>query len=524
MSSWRSTTWLLIAASSAGLIDPAFAGEVILGAETSIRYDTNVAHTDTDEKDDGIADMGPTLRLREESRQLKYDLYYAPAYLQYFTEDQLSTWRHYARAQARYDLDERTSFTVFDRFYYTPSVVEAFIDSGGAATPTSTLGTQKYLFNDVGVGASHLFTNRLQGNLQLSNSIYEPKQDDTTSSTTWGGSTDLLYALTQTDRVGGGFGFNQQKYEPPFQPANRTRFYQFFGTWVHDFDPTWNFTVSAGPSLIDPDDPSLDNASVLAQPIPFASEARTYVSSTCEEVGGVRIFNPNTCSLSESEVLFDSLVNELIAGGLDAAAADAEARALLLDKVPPVLLTNTSSGGSAKAKVTYFASASMTKRWRNWEAILTYTRSAGSSSGFGTSNLLDTVSAVGVWRPSPLWYISLTGRWDQRQTASEQSVLVATVNPAGATFDSSVGPIAIPNVVELNGLTTVKVDSNDSLRDLSFLLYAQRRLTKRFTVFGKASYYNQKAKGDLSRGNNFDNAIVSIGIRYELAPIEIPFL
>jgi len=525
MSHRRSATWLLIAASSAGVVEASRAGELVVGAETSVRYDSNVGRTENNEKDDGIADLGPTVRLRENAGTLKYDVYYAPAYLQYFTHsDELSTWRHYARAQASYDLDERTTFSLADRFYYTPSVVEAFIDSGGAADPTSTLGTKKYLFNDASIGAARLFTSRLRGTLQLTNSIYEPKNDDDVSSATWGGSTDLLYALTPTDRIGGGLGINQQKYESSLQPATKTRFYQLFGTWVHDFDPTWNFAISAGPTLIDPEDPDLGGQTLTTNPLPIVGDEQNFLVAGCPERGGEVIFDASRCGLSQPQELRDTLEDALVAGGVAQPAAEIEAQQLLVDASQNVVLTNTASSGSAKSKVTYFASASMTKSWRNWEATLSYTRSAGSSSGYGTSNILDTVSAVGVWQPSPLWYFSLTGRWDQRETASKQSVVVATVDPQGVTFLSTIGPITIPNVANLNGLTTAKVDSNDALRDFSVLLYGQRRITKRLTVFGRASYFDQKAKGDVSRGRDFKDAIVSLGVRYEFTPIEIPFL
>ena len=516
--------WLALAATPIAVAGPACAADLVFGTDTSLRYDSNVGRTEHDTKQDGLVNAGPTVRLREEGGDLLYDLYYAPAYLQYFTETELSTWSHYARGQGSYLLDERTSFTFDDRFYHAPSVVEALIASGGAANPTATFGTEKYLQNDAMVGASHLFTSRLRGSVQLSNSIYDPKGNDRVASTTWGGTAELLYAFTGAERIGGGFGFNQQKYEPPFQPSSRTRFYQVYGTWVHDFDETWNFSVTAGPTLIQPENTNLSTSTVVANPIPSAGNGQTYITSTCPRSGSNIVFDPAKCSLSAPQALRNSLVNQLVAGGLSTAAASNEADFLLTLASQPVVLTNTGGGGSSQNSITYFASASMSKKWRNWESWLTYTRNAGSSSGYGTSNILDTLSAVVVWRPSPLWWFSLTGRVDQRHTATEQSVLVATANPAGVTFGTSVGPINFPDLVALNGLTTVKVNNSDALRDYTLLLYGQRRLTKHLTVYGQGTFFKQKPQGNLATGTDYNDVTASLGVRYELPAIHVPFL
>jgi len=514
----------VVAASAALAGGSVRAAELLPGAETDVRYDSNVSRVEHDPDQDGILDVGPTVRLREQQQPLHYDVFYHPSWLQYFTHGGLSTWQHYARAQGGYDLGERTGFTFDDSFYYSPSVVESFINSGGAANPTSTVGSEKYLLNDVQLGASHLFTPRLRGSIQLQNSLFDPTNNDRTSSISWSANSDLLYALTPSNRVGGGLGFNLQKYEPSLQPSSRTRFYQAYGTWVHDIDATWNFSVSAGPTLIVPEDTSFAGASVQANPIPVAGLAQTYVTSTCPTQGGVPVFQPAECRLSPPGLLDAELQAALINAGLSPAAAQNEAHSLEISASQPVVLTNTGGGGSSSNQITYFAAASMTKSWRDWRAVLSYTRNAGSSSGYGTSNVLDTVSLVTVFEPSPVWYFSLTARFDQRATASSQSVLVATVNPAGASFASSVGTITIPDVVTLSGLTTVKLDSSEQLRDYAVLLYGQRQLTKHLTVFLQGSYYTQKAQGKVSAENNYNDAIVSVGVRYELEPIHIPFL
>lgn len=501
----------------------ASAAEVSVGAETTVDYDTNVARTSTNETDDGSVRAGPTLRLKEPDGDLTYELFYRPMWHQYFTVHGISGMEQYALGKLDWRPSARSELSVSDTFYVVPTVQQQFISSNALGNPTYAPGNNKYLLNDATVQGGYLFTQRLRGVLTLTSSIYEPKQKSETPSQSASGDLSLLYALTPNARVGGGFNFTNQNYQPDVGQDTTTRFYQGYALAEYDFDPTWTFSLNAGPAWVDASQPDLSGTSTTVATVPLTSNGQPISLSTCPRASGAPILDTGCQNSSTS--FATQIQNALIAAGAPNDLNTAiEAFNLSLESNPAHTVTTAGPQPSGSGgQLTYFAAATLRKRWETVTGSLSYSRNANSASGYGASNVLDSVIANAEWTPTQLWTLVFTARLDQRKTAADQAVLRVGFNPAGfAIAGTSQGTLLFPDIASSQDLRTVLLKNSSSIG--SYTLYGTvfRKLTKRLTAFGRVSWYQQSTQGDFSSANDYKDFIVSLGLRFELEPWKIP--
>ncbi len=120
--------------------------------------------------------------------------------------------------------------------------------------------------------------------------------------------------------------------------------------------------------------------------------------------------------------------------------------------------------------VSFFASASLEKRWREASFSVSYTRSESGGSGSVTSQVLDSVDVTFRYDPRPDWHFDLIGRWNQRQTLSD---------------------------IDLTGFAGTVANQNDS-QIFQAQARASHRLTKRVSIRADFTYQNQQTEQDAS--------------------------
>lgn len=505
------------------------AAELVLGVDAETRYDTNVFRREAD-TDDYSGKLGPTLRLRERQGPAKYDFLLRSQYQQYWDIHNVSATDYYGRGSLDWDLSERTTFSFDETFYHTPSLIQQTIASEATGDPnlgpSLVQGHEYYTINDASASVSHLLSRRLRWTSSASSNVYEPHGSGRTSSLTFSGDSGLAFSLDPKNVLGGGLGFTDQGFSPEGGTTAHTRFYQLFGTYTHLFDQTFTFTMQAGPTMVDNDTPEFGTTSdsVTLTPHSTSGGSTSVIDlSSCPTTDGVAIFT-NECGFgatSVEQLAFD----DLIARG--ASFTDAVTGAAEIAQQVQTGVGTLPIGAPPKAKsssLTYFASTSLEKRWRNLVGTLGYRRSASSSSGLAVSSVLDTVSGGVTWQPSPLWYLSFSARFDRR-TASGDQVTQLIVLDDQRLFTTSVLPAAtLANVGSGSSIRLQKINSDQKIDGFTFFATANRRFSRRLVGIARLTYFTQKQKFTGFRGTKYDQWVASLGMQWEFDPIQIPFL
>lgn len=524
----------LLAASALILASvPARAAEVVLGAEASADWDNNIANTIPATSDFSFR-LAPTLRLREVRGDLTYDLYYRPRYQIYTRFHELNEWEHLVNGRLSYRIGPTTKVSLANQFYRfsnTTQQVEQIVDQNLLATSAliTTFGPELANLNSVSGSIEHSFAPLWFGKIDLSNDYYDPdpKVRANSSSTVAQGS--LLYGITRLDRIGGGLSATFQEFSSTeFQQESSTNYYQVFASWNHEFSPTWSFDVQAGPTWVDPSPPSQESFATL----PFGEYPTSTVNGRASVIG-IAACPPDA---NGDRFLFDCRITDPTAqtfpvGGIDV-TGDGVADAVLAS---PTLAEITSTGArvptsgqvtSGGSSLTYFAAATMTKRWTETiDTSIRYTRNAASTASNGVATIVDVVTATANWRPSPLWTFQLTGLYTHRSESSEgASGQALLVGPSPGVISDSLGtPLATLPITRIIG---VRFQNGLSKRDIDQYaagLRADYRITKNLSTFARSHYFYQQSKirGISAFDSSYDSYTFELGLRYEFDPFQL---
>lgn len=531
------------------------AAEVVLGAQSTVAYDDNVFRSSTAEVNDGSIRFGPSIRLRENRSTLTYDLLYQPAYKAFLETRGISGFEHVANGRLNWKPSQRTEFSFSEVYYLLPttqlqnfaiSQTDAVTGLPESSDPIVTQGRRDIQNHATTLTGAYLFTPRLRGEIRLEQTLFDEealenpfggiidafgtptsKQIGALESGAYSVDGSMLYSLTRATRLGGGMNATYQSFHQHDISAERAQYYQTYGMLVHDFDPTWNLTVSAGPAWTRSSEQSTPGEvrTALIPSLPFAGDYFVYDASSCvladqSDFGDVTA----NCSL-----LPTSLATQA-AATFPALGSSELLRVAGIEALLPGLRSVASSDQvDNSGSLTYFASIAMRKAWREFVGTLSYRRSASASGGVSSTSVLDTTAAVITWRPSPLWFASFTTRWDLRSSTSD-SLQVGSytfaANPTVATGIASQPSVVIPGAIGVSGVNLERDKNPLDISSLTLALAVERKLTRRLDTFVRSTWFQQSSKRAQRFGGTtkYDDLRIEVGVRYELAPIEVPFL
>jgi hypothetical protein len=294
------------------------------------------------------------------------------------------------------------------------------------------------------------------------------------------------------------------------RPASDTNYYNLFGSWNWLFDETTSFNIQAGPALIQS---SQDAASATApvQSIQFATN----------KDGSLQVFenNPALCPmLKGNTVLFDNAGTTCPQINIPTSnpAAIAYITSPLTNPTAPVpYLTPPQSVNDTV--LTYFASASLTKRWSpTLASSLGFQRQENGASGIDGGAVLDAVTLNNTWRISERWDLSMRADWTQRQSATSGSRVFVIPGTAAVP--------GVPNVA--NAANLVQLDSSNSLDTQRWGMAARiaYRLTKNTVTALQYAYNKQSSQGDtVGQNSDFDDHLLTFTVQYNFEPIGLPW-
>ena len=320
--------------------------------------------------------------------------------------------------------------------------------------------------------------------------------------------------------MGGGFSFSRQSFDKTFnRPASDTDYYNLFGSWEWLFDETTSFDIQAGPALI--------HSNQDAPPSTIANQDRRPFQSSADDSDGIPtailVVQLQRCARSWTAAPCCSTTPATPVARRSLVARDpstpprsrcdhVDAPLVDLGYLPgsePESVTDT--------RVTYFANASLTKRWSpTLVSSLTYTRQDDTASGIDGGAMLDAVTLSNYLADlGPLGCLGARGL-DAAQVGDGR---VAGVRGPGDR-PSAVAGVGLPDVASAANL--VQIDSSDSLDTQRWGTAARLayRLTKNTVTALQYAYNKQSSNGDtVGQTSDFDDHLVTFTVQYNFEPI-----
>jgi hypothetical protein len=198
--------------------------------------------------------IGPTIQLHDRIKKFNYQIRYSPIYQKFVEETEFDKLSHFLAASSDYQIGDRTSLSVTERFAFTQSVNQQGPGTsvGGIGSPRTETQRGDITSNTATLEVRHSFTPRISGQSTLTHQFFDSDVNSTPKNTSLGGVSSLSYAVSARDRVGFGGGVTWQQFNKVRgQPASVTYTYRIFASWLHNFGENTELSLRGGPALID---------------------------------------------------------------------------------------------------------------------------------------------------------------------------------------------------------------------------------------------------------------------------------
>lgn len=514
----------------------AAAVEVKLGGETEAVYDSNVFRLSDDKKDDASFRFSPTIDISEQTDKLGASLYYKPTYEVFTQYTDANALSHYLFNNLTYRFTPKTNvelgnlFRVMSLLNYDQ---QNSIDDTVETVPDNDIERDEVLLYDSDLRLTHALTSRWQARSDVSFNLFDPQQrDDSVGSKTVSAFQNFTYAHDRANLFGIGGGAVIQMFdEIRTLPASNTYIFRLFGTYERHFGESTTLTVQVGPAFIltRQDDASSSqsatypfyrvssNTTVGAlrqQGIAIESAGgQNLTNSTPVAAGSVVVPDPGRCIGSETTVLFETGRCNVVALARSDVPGEQEQAALIRDENSTVEIQG-SNAGSDDSTFSIFGDITLEHYWTpNLISTVNYNRNESTASGQGTSTIADTVSFITVWRPTPLWDLSMRGSYVKRNSPTDLSRSLIQVTRESDPMSLVFG------FVRSNGLSTV-IEDSDAVDTERWEVAARvaRRVTRHITVSAWAAYSDQSSTNTTRNPNDFGDFTAILGFKYDFDP------
>lgn len=487
-------------------------------------------------EDDFSFRTGPDIRVREGQGDLTYDLKYRLRYEEFVRLDGISEFDHAADGSLAWNVTDRLTLFASDVFIDTASL-------GSATEFIGTTPTEALIDPDIVVRATR---ERIQRNAASTSAryrlgplweltvsgdheLYEYEDEGNADSTSYGGNVQVTRGVTRRLVIGVGGSFQRQEFSYDFADVNDsgTNFAQAYGIANYWITPTLRLAASAGPALTMPDGVETEDVEVV--------RFQPWEITTCPELDGERV------------VPLPQSVLQTVGGGRGCSVLVRTGEQLgvqpgndnpfvpLVNVLDRVALPFEGDTGIDDG-LTYFGRVSLEKQWQLWNATLTYSRSASSGSGLGTSTIVDLFASELRWTPTQRWTLRLRGNLSMQSAVSEVRSQLVVVTPGlrnvtfqGALEDGDTDPTNNP-VVQVTRPTVVpipqrvvsgeKIDNPIDVRAYRVELRSDYRFSRNLSANGSASWYRQTNSNEFQDSNREEFRVV-VGMTWTFDPIPL---
>jgi hypothetical protein len=503
---WRGRTLLLIGT----LLLPGTSAALDLdaGLRTSVEWDSNVRRTDgPGQTDDFIFRVAPLVRMLEDRGNFQWNLDYRFPYEWGVKEQKVDGFRHFLSGAGEYYLSERTRLYARNQFSKSEAVSRGGEDAGIDDTVTINSFATPVYRNRATVGVSHNFTPRTSGDFSFSYRYFDTDLPNRARNDVFAGSGRMSYALSPRHRVGGGVSATYQDFSESNEgtrPASRSYFLNVFATWVWLLDETTTLTLAGGPTFIDNKQLS-PSATLSRSTYPYVQQG-----------GDVFVLDFDSCgNLGGS-----TPVAEACGALFQVAPADEQA---VLDGAGAQSVgfaAGQDPGQVDSSSWTFFAEASLAKRWSPvLDSELSYRRTDSTASGLGSA-VLDSVRMIHTWRISERWHANFVADFTHRQSTSPttqvltevQSGSLSCLDAMGGTFDCDVAMV-------MGGSTFLRsreIDNSIDTNRWGVGTSVSYRITRHLSAGLRYRFNSQaSAKRTEGRPSDFGNHLVTLGFQYD---------
>lgn len=533
-------SWIVILVGFAGV---AKAVDLDLSMTTTVGYDDNVFRTDKDTKDDASFRFGPTVRVRDETSDLSYNVSYNPVYEKFVTWTDADDLSHFVHGALEYQLSDQTLLSLSENFRFAQSLNRGPLIANKDATgtdiepiPETEVQHDDVYWNTASASVIHDFSAHTQGEFTLSQAYFDSERDNTSKNNSLSGFANVMHSLTARDQLGVGGGVDWQRFDGVRgQPQSDTFIFRLIGSWIHNFGQDTELIVRVGPAVIYTDQNNGRTTSEDLYPhfvvngltIGDAYDALGLkVPTQLFDLNGVTLnaFDP----LSPNSVLIPDVSNcqdtAFVSGQpvfdqsncsfnvvVDSAAFPGVVTAITT--APRINLNYVSSNaGESDTEVTVFGEVSISHHWfPELSSRVSYSRSDSGATSLGSSTVADRAMLETVWTPTRRWDLSVRGDWVQRKSANDITNTFLVIS------DTNLGPLN--NVVTSTALVAGKTGGAVDTEYWRAAGRAAYRTSRRSTVSLRASYQHQDTNRGSSRTNaTFENVTVMLGFRYDLDP------
>jgi hypothetical protein len=526
-----------------GFAGIASAVDLDLSMTTTTGYDNNIFRTDKDKKDDAVFRFGPTVRVRDETSKLNYNIAYNPVYEKFVTWTEADDWSHFAYGALDYQLGDRTRFSFSENFRYTQSLNRGPLvpneDASGSdiqAVPETDIERDNIYRNTATASMFHNFTAHTQGEFTVTYDYFDSDRANTSTNNVISGFATLMHALTSRDQVGLGVGTTWQRFDRVRgQPQTDNYIFRLTASWIHNFGQDTELTLRAGPAVIYTDQDNASTGSELLYPHTLVRSRKTinqaYAALNMPVPGDVQDPNGNPL-LGSDEIGPNSVLipedGDCLMGMVGGQTVfqrsncsynvvvdsdDFAGLATTIENGGRVNLNFVSgNSGESETRVTAFGEAGISHQWfPELSSRASYTRSDSGATSLGSSTISDRVMVQTTWTPTRRWDLQVRGDWLQRKSANDITNTYVVIAGTDFGFANNV----ITSTALVTGTTNESVDT-EYWRVSGRIAY---RTSRRSTVSLRASYQDQDTtRGNTRTNSSFKNVLVFLGFRYDLDP------
>jgi hypothetical protein len=484
----RSRGVALTAAAFAGWLSAfaAHAGDLVIGAESDIRFDDNVYGSSDREVSDAYWTIAPTFELEQRWQTVTLGVNAWPTYEMFFDESDVDGFNYDADATLRWEPTERASFELSEDFRRHRSLRD--LDTAGGVQPGRDYFAQNLAH------ATFDYRTSPQGRLSLSgwHTLWRFERSNRTDQQSAGTALGYDRAVSERARVGGVVSFSRQILEPEAGSARHTDY--FNGSFSFRWSPekTLNFAASVGPAFVRQPKASVFPASVSRASVIRRNglgDPRVAIVGTCPTVLGIAFDGPGCIFVD-----FPS------AGLLD-----------LSDLLP---VDDSAVPEVERESWTYFADVELTKTWETASLSGTYKRDQGANAALGFTTVADTVALAVTWRPIQRLSLYFNASWENREESTRRApgsplVLLDTLPASGPLFLVPVGVLVVPGAA---------VRDRGTVRYVGTSVGADYYLKPYLKLEAQLGWSDQEASRTSGFGDS-DRIWTRIGLDFEYGPL-----
>jgi hypothetical protein len=478
---------------------PANAAEFTPGWDLDGVWSSNVFRTPDEDQvgekipkeDDFSLRTGPTLKLRDPQGDLTYDMKYQLIYEEFARLNGISEFEHFVNGSGSWNIDDRTSISASDDFADAASL-GALFDAVGveAADVIVRADRQRVKTNHATTSIRRSLGPLWELTVAGDHSLYEYDVESATDSSAFSGTVQLTRGITPRLVAGiGGSGQRQDFQDNVGGDDSGTTFLQAFAIANYTLSRTARISFSGGPAYSMPDE--IDPQGV--------------------EIRRLQPFNIATCPVQDGTPFIPlGQAQGFLVGG-DRCSALVVAGPVIgqpagtffvpLGNSENISIANVGESG-VENSLTYFARIQIEKDWQLWRARLSYSRSASSGSGLGTSTIVDTFLGQLRWTPTRKWSFNLQGSMSIQSAVSEFNQQLVAVRPVSRTIrlqnivngQTVNGTVVVPEPFEL--FSGEKIDNPIDIRTYRVELRGSRRITRNLNAEASMSWYQQTSSSD----------------------------